>query len=334
MKSQGKRGRPGFTLLEVMVSCVIAFMVFGLVYRFVQLSRKGYEDVAHQAHQTANARTAFDILRQDLRHYRVDLPMTLGNGKESAGWAFVNQGYANWTAGYGSLCSSQEEVGFPNDRIGFFIDVSERAADKYEGRSIAHVLYFTAITQDGGREDLTPASSEEQLGYSRKLYRLYTPPDRVFERLKLLNPVIGHGDFALPRGPFHLTATVKPDDAEWGIIASPAILSLVATEVAQFSVTLRGETFGETGMPRFVEDLSAELPGTEAATNVHSLLLSGGDRDYQLTPSVIKVDLRLCPVGKAVTLSVRDWKTKVGERFIAREGLAPNFFTLTHKLKR
>jgi len=72
------KSQTGFTLLEVLVGAVIGVILLLISYSFIQVGARGYKRGAEAVSESRGARTAFDIIKQDLDRMCPDLPLCLG----------------------------------------------------------------------------------------------------------------------------------------------------------------------------------------------------------------------------------------------------------------
>lgn len=299
--------RGGFTWIEVLVACSITVILMLVVGSLVPLSLDSYNSVTDHSRETENGRTALDLLSRDLERIALDYPVTWGEGVSGNGMAFVKGGACAWDAGFGVNCPEETGRPLPNDRLGFFLITP--ASQEVNGMTLAHVLYFTALTKNSGGEELLPANSDTERGYGRKLYRLYTPPDRVFARLKELDPSRGVGDGAIPKGPNYLGASVFADDLGWvDPEVSPAVLSLVADNVAQFSVALAGR-YESGGVVSYLKGMSEGGPSEgRYASSIHAMLM-GEELDFAFSLNSLELGLKACPSAYGSTRTVDQWES-------------------------
>jgi len=357
----------GFTLTELIVSMVISTAILLAVFSLLQAGANGYKQVSSGLTETTNSRTAVELIQDDLDNIVLGLPISYGDGESDTGWNLVKGLYTLWDSSYsyGAYFPSESGNDFPCDRIGFFITISDEAAAAYNGKNIAHVLYFTAITKDVQNEDLSQDFSPTSMGYSRKLFRYFTPPDRVYERLNLITPTpsygVSQGSAALPRGPNYTGSEVIEDDEGWTFPRdkppvdvtleplSSAVLSLVANDVAQFKVsissilkTLDG-SLGNIVLEDFSSDyntgdaIRAKFPDdtNNIPSDFHEVLESSTSLGtHHIIPSKIDFEIKVCPNTAARTLIASDWNTIVNGQYLGRENILPITVTFTKNLQQ
>jgi len=298
--------RVGFTLMEVLVSCLVMSILMFSVFGIVGVMTQKYDQLNAATEVSSSARAGLDIISMDLERMVTDKPICYSSGKTEQGYCFANAGYINWSAGYGTHIPSEAVGEFPSDRLGFFIRISEEEAEKYDGYALAHVLYFRAFSPISYPHSVAPMNPDVEQRAKPRLYRLYTPPDRVHERLKLLDPEAGKGDEALPRGPNYLTGGVIPDDHDWGLDANLATLSLVTSNVAQFTLELSETVERESSEMEVVTDIAQEnFPAR--AESIHELLLKDNIDYPRIEVNGVTVRLKVCPTLWASRLKVMEW---------------------------
>lgn len=345
--------RAGFTIMELLASGVIGMLIIFSLLTLLSSSLRGYKTLVSSGIGTSDTLLTAELLRSDLDLRYVDLPLSIGQGKgdeaQEYGWDFSKGCIIPWSSsvGYGAVFPSEVDSSFPSDRIGFFISLAEDVAEDYGGYNIAHVLYFTALTRDYDEldgqlrsEDLSQTSSPSDLGYSRKLFRYFTPPDRVYQRLRKIREREESGRDplrALPRGPLYNTIPVLPDDHSFTYPSShvtPATLSVVAEGVAQFSVRVSGHLNTPDSSIPVTDVLSGYLGGvslTEAEVDLSTTsldgLLSGAEPPHEsrFHPTRLQFQIRLIPSSVIPSLQAQHWDLALGEesQYLGREGLRP-----------
>ena len=314
--------KAGMTLLELMVSMIIGLLIVLSLFSVLHVGTVSYKATATQMRESKNAQGAFTLLRQDLsrRHHR--LPLSLGQGKFDKGWDLVSGESKAWplNTGYGVDFPSESLNSWASDRVGFYTLLPPELAIQYGGKNIAHVLYFTAVAHRNTPEVLETEMEPSALGYSRNLYRYYTPPDLVFERLNLDNE-----ESIIPRG-----ANSVSDEKD-----SAGILSLVADGIARFQVTLSAR-YNDGGSELFISDLG-ELLAKGSITETSETLTSLLSKTEPLTPSPITLDtitfdLLVVPTPLAKRLRSNEWNILGVNQSIGNSGIVPQRHQLSTSL--
>ena len=336
----------GFTLVEVMVSILIGAFIITGVYTLLGTSADNYSKIASSVEEIGNVQSGIQILQRDIDSMIHSLPVSLSEGSINTSWDLVNGVYQELSSDIESagLYPSESEIGFPNDRLGFFISLPDDLAVRY-GKDIAHVLYFTALTQNKFSEDLQIPGRLNTYGISRKLYRLFTPPDRVYERLKRLNPEFSDYKAAasIPRG-INL-ATGSSDDVGWyEEEPSSAVFSLVAGWVSQFDVkvgyVLEGKRTSEVfeSFSDNVDSLSdLSLSQLIGVRSLHEVLqadaLLGSER---VVPVKLSFVFRVCPPEFIGRLKGSDWNVALGPdaQYLGKKRILPTVTKYTRSLVR
>ncbi len=343
----------GFTLTELLVSMAVSTIILLGVLSLLQVGANGYKQISNGISETSASRSATEWIQDDLGNIILQLPLSYGDGGADSGWDIAKGLYTTWEGhySYGTYFPSEMNKGFPCDRLGFFILISKEEAESFDGKNIAHVLYFTAITKDTQSEDLSQDFSANNIGYSRKLFRYFTPPDRVFARLNLINPTQApettpRGLAAIPRGASFIKGTPKNDDADWGFPSdlSPAVLSLVANNIAQFTINLSGKLISLDGSTttqilesfsqnyKTVDALKAEFPSgaDNFPSNFHEVLKSNDTLGtHHFIPRKLDFQIKVCPKNSAQSLTAGQWDTLINGQYLGRDDILPTavFFT-------
>lgn len=324
----------GMTLVELMVAMLITAIILAGTFSLLKFGSAGYKKVTHASLETASLSLTKDLISNDLDLINRSLPISIGDGKNDNGWDIMSGLYTEWEnhISYGRLFPSQANSGFPCDRIGFFINLPPERTKIYNGKNIAHVLYFTAVTSDTNVEALTKPDTKKERGYSKKLYRYFTPPDRVFQRLNMLNPspifVPPKGAESIPRGPNFTTQQVTDDDKGWHKEEPNAsILSLVTMDVIQFEISLKGH-IRDISNPQsnhniqnfstsVYNDEMSQVWVTDQVVPYHSLLASSSPQHASwFTTTSVSFTIKQCPQSIARTLTAEKWDLNSGNNTI------------------
>lgn len=334
--------RLGFTLSEVLVSILISTIIIAFIITFLRLGIGSYQGASAYVIESKNARVALDILHNDLKRISSDLPLSIMNGNENRGGDFIKGYVFQWPVHLsdGELLPDQRSM-FPSDRIGFFIKLSDGCSSQYGGKNIAHVLYFTAFTSDLHVEEISRQSLIDQDAFTPKLYRHFTPPDRVYERLTLIPQKGGH---AVPRGENDAISELLTQKESFGV----PVTSLVAANVVQFKVnfsaTLEAEIMSQD--PKYASEYTQisrffQKNTGEEVPSLHDVLSASTVSHYpRISLSKVQFQLGLCPTNKVPTLTRRDWRRRVDGSgnssaegiYLARENIKPLISQLTVSL--
>jgi|GEM_PF-4853745 len=278
--------KTGFTILEILISLAITTIILGAILAIVQLVMRGYDSTSSSAALEANARIGLSVIREDMTNRDQTFPITYSSGEQEQGWYFVNDEYGKWEVKYGEDTPHQKIRRFPNDQLGFFIRVPKEKAEQYGGKSLAHVLYYTAFLKTSNDIPMRPFYPIEGKGYTAALFRQFTPPDELFQQLSKPESV----DLIVP-------SNASFSSNELGSI------SIVATEVVQFKVNISG-----IGLPKSGGKIPISVPefkSIQPAPSMRTSMLNESSNSFSIQK--IGIQLKLLNSNVANRMLITDW---------------------------
>lgn len=363
MKKSETSVKPGMTLTELLVSLTISSMIILTVFTLLGASTESYLQLSTGSRKNTTTDLARQVIKEDLEHLIPTLPISLSDGLSQQGWDFTLGMYDRWVPPYHYAASfpAETEVGFssefPSDSLGFFIKLPTDLAQHTlnHGKDIAHVLYFTCLTKDSEGEALPTTIPPQSLGYSRKLFRLFTPassenPAHLSVVYRRLHRIQTEGAAALPHGVIDYTGN-----------PAEGILSVLSPNVAQFNIRVSANLTHPDTSAQPLPDLMAALRVTDTdssllhtallsgdgmvtsspALTLHHLLTTGHPPNIPtLTLQRLTVLLRTISGSQASTLTAHDWNKRLdatgmpstGGNFLGRSNIYTERFSFSHFL--
>ena len=294
----------GVTLVELLLSMMIGSIIILTAFSLLGTGVDQYQRIISQSLDVGHTSHASRLIRRDLDRRHRGLPISLGKGQNGAGIDLVAHFHRKWTLSDLQTSGLIKESlhGYPNDQIGFFINLPSSLSAQYGGFDLAHVLYVTALTPNSAPENLSTPTNPIALGYSRRLFRIFTPPGQVYA---LLNKIQSEGLASLPRG-----YTLKDQ-----------VVSIVAERIALFQVEGTGTLISQASHSPIViqnclDDISLLSPSLFSGSPLawHQLLEApplSMPKGFRLTQ--LAFTLKVCPKKMAPTLTVEDWNTMTGD---------------------
>lgn len=227
----------GITLVEVMISSVVACSVLFGASLIAQKSMEVTHTATREQSLESSLAHSYKLIERDVLRINKKLPISYGCGELNTGWDFLSGFAKEWDSnlqfGSAQIPLEKSDVNqFPCDRFGFFLDEGEAG--------LSHVLYFTAHTLS--KDPLNLANQHERDNCPRRLFRLYTPPERLRRRLKLIDHSVPGGGKEMLGVPRFVSKENKFCDESF-LPKDPqhsAVLSLVASPIVEFKVSLTG----------------------------------------------------------------------------------------------